>query len=185
MNETRHIELNANNHEKKEKVINYKIIIWSVFLFLVLTIGIFLILYVDYRNKENKNIINEFNSGELSESKNSNDMQNIIDLINIQKYDQAIIAIDKQIEQQPTAALYFYKGIAYLNSGKYDKCIDAYDKSIELNPNNIYAYLNKADCLVDLGNYKEAINVIDKALNIDPENNILLNKKAIFESYIK
>jgi len=185
MRESRHIELNTNNNQEKEKIINYKIIIWSVFLFLILTIGIFLILYVDYRNKENKNIINEFNKGVLSESKNNSDMQNIINLINTKKYDEAIIAIDKQIEQQPTAALYFYKGIAYLNSGRYEKCIDAYNKSIELNPNNIYAYLNKADCLADLENYKEAASVIDQALAIDPGNNILLNKRTIFESYIK
>jgi len=77
MRESRHIELNTNNNQEKEKIINYKIIIWSVFLFLILTIGIFLILYVDYRNKENKNIINEFNKGVLSESKNNSDMQNI------------------------------------------------------------------------------------------------------------
>lgn len=198
--------LEFGDQKPKEKIFSYKIIIWTIFGVLVLASIVFLVLFIDYKNKENKDIVNEFNgstnntqdkkldvngNNNTVEQKNTEDsgntaqLQNAIDLINAQKYDEAIIAIDAEIAKEPTAALYFNKGIAYLNSGRYEECIAAYDECLKLAPKNVYAYLNKSICLANINEYKKALSQIDYALELDPENQLLINKKIFLEPLAK
>ena len=53
----------------KENFLNYKIFIWTVFGFLILSISIFLILFINYKNKQNDLIIDEFSDINLNQNK--------------------------------------------------------------------------------------------------------------------
>lgn len=192
--------------DSKQKVFNYKIIIWTIFGVLVLGTVVFFVLFVDYKNKENKKTIDEFGNANVDVTQNktldtngnaiinpnaaeekvaSEKLQAVVDLINSQKYEEAISAINREIAIKPTANLYFNKGIAYLNSGRYEECVAAYDECLELSPKNVYAYLNKAICLANLNEYKKALVQIDYALELDPENQLLINKKVFLEPLAK
>lgn len=204
MKETRSVEFNNNDKKPKEKILNYKIIIWTIFGFLILASIVFLALFINYKNKENKNVISEFDNSDTTQNKTldvngnktsygenneesqaSSKLQNAIDLINAQKYDEAITILDEEISKNPTANLYFNKGIAYLNSNRYEECVAAYDECLKLSPKNVYAYLNKAICLANVGEYKKALTQIDYALELDPENQLLINKKVFLEPLAK
>lgn len=190
--------------QPKEKVFNYKIVIWTIFGVLVLSSVVFLVLFIDYKNKENKGVVEDFdninitqnnkldsngnkisNENNTVETETSGQLQSAIDLINSQKYDEAIVLLDEEISKNPTANLYFNKGIAYLNSSRYEECIAAYDECLKLAPKNVYAYLNKAICLANIGEYKKALVQIDYALELDPENQLLINKKVFLEPLAK
>jgi len=90
------------------------------------------------------------------------------------KYDDALKALDKAIELNPsitTAYTAWIRKGSMLNAQmKYGEAIAAYDKAIVLNPKLADAWYNKGLTLGNLGKYDEAIQAFNKAIEIDPKN---------------
>jgi len=181
--------------DKKDKFFlkeffNYKTFMWGALLVLSIAIISFLILYIRERNIQNKKLIEDFSTNNSEEEKQeinviSANLKSAINLINAQKYGEAITVLDSEIAKKPTFNLYFNKGIALLNSGKYEECINVNDEAIKIEPNNVYGYLNKSICLTSLFKYTEAVSVLDYALIISPDNKLLKEKRDDIFSLIK
>jgi len=104
---------------------------------------------------------------------------------NMNAIDEEIRLIDLEIAKNPTAGLYFNKGVAYLNSFRYQDCIDTFTKSLEMDSSNSYAYLNRAYCLSSLSKYQEALNDLNKGLEINPNDYLLKERKIQVEESLK
>ena len=92
------------------------------------------------------------------------------ELMNSEKYDEAIKAYDVAIEINPhDSKAWYYKGVALSELGMPDEALKAYDKVIKINPNNSDAWTNKGLTLTTSGKYDEAIKAYDKAIEINPQ----------------
>ncbi len=88
-------------------------------------------------------------------------------------FDEALVALDKALELNPTSALiYFSKAAAFFSKGDVESAYDNFSKSIELDKNMIDAYYNRA--LIVLSNKqsdKDAIKTAEadlaKAVELD------------------
>ena len=113
--------------------------------------------------------------------------------LNTEKYDEAMVFLNKGIEENPDNAQYYaLAGIIYDNQNQRDKAFEMYDKSVSLDPNNglgnFYlgrAYAAKAGDLSDAytGNdydsykvrelyplYNKAKDYLEKAYEVDENN---------------
>ncbi len=77
--------------------------------------------------------------------------------------------IDKS-SQKPNVNFYMTYGFTALMNKDFLKAIANYDKAIELMPDNIDAYLMKAQCFVEMHNYQKACATLIKALAVQPAN---------------
>ncbi|MFC1983005.1 tetratricopeptide repeat protein [Chloroflexota bacterium] len=96
-------------------------------------------------------------------------IQNGISLLKQDKYEQAIIELDKAIEldlSRPPA--YFYRGIAYGKKGEHDNAIEDFTSAITLNPTGVPARYNRGFNYQQLGEYDKAIADYSQAINLDP-----------------
>ncbi len=97
--------------------------------------------------------------------------QNEVDLLILNKnYEQAIQAINKQIEVKPEASLYFKKGIIYGELQNYQEALNAYSEALILDPNNIEILSEMAENLSTLGNQMDAEKFFKKAIQLNPDN---------------
>jgi tetratricopeptide (TPR) repeat protein len=93
-----------------------------------------------------------------------------IDLINEDKYNEAIQALDKAIEINPRYPdAWHNRGNALYYQGEYGAAINAYDRAIEINPQYAEAWYNKGLAVQNLGDKNEAIKAFDKAIEINPQ----------------
>lgn len=52
----------------------------------------------------------------------------------------------------------------------YVQALAAYDTAIALDPNNLFAYTNKALALIELKGYAEALTVADQAIRVNGQH---------------
>ena len=97
-------------------------------------------------------------------------------LILNKKYDEALIKIEQQISQTPTAQIYFKKGVVFSNLQKYQEAVKAFSEALKFQPDNIEIISELAEDLSILGNQQDAITYYKKALKIEP-NNLALKAK--------
>lgn len=103
--------------------------------------------------------------------------QDEIDLLILnKKYDEALAKIEQQISQNPTAQIYFKKGVVFGNLQKYQEAVKAFSEALKLEPDNIEIISELAEDLSILGNQQDAITYYKKALTIEP-NNLALKAK--------
>ncbi|MDD1752717.1 MAG: tetratricopeptide repeat protein [Methanotrichaceae archaeon] len=92
-----------------------------------------------------------------------------IDLVKLNKYDEAIKAFDEALDLDPmSATAWSGKGTALQKLGKDDEAITAFDKALDLDPMSATAWSGKGYVLQKLGKDDEAITAFDKALDLDP-----------------
>ncbi|HVO67006.1 MAG TPA: tetratricopeptide repeat protein [Syntrophales bacterium] len=85
------------------------------------------------------------------------------------KYNEAINAFDKAIEQNPRDAVaYNNRGAAYGQLGNYKQQIEDSNKAIELNPEDAVAYNNRGVAHGELGDYEQEIEDCTKAIELNP-----------------
>ena len=73
---------------------------------------------------------------------------------------------EKKIEEK-TADEWFDLGI---NTQNPEKKVEYFTKALEINPEDSFAWYNKAGAFLLLERYEDAIACYDKALEIDPNN---------------
>ena len=63
---------------------------------------------------------------------------------------------------------YYKKGLSLAKIEDYEEAAKYFDKAIQLDPNNILAWISKANALTELGDEEEARACFDKVRTIDP-----------------
>ena len=112
-------------------------------------------------------------------------------LILNKKYEQAVQEIDKRLEINPTADLYFKKGVVLGNLQNYQESINALSKALALNPDNIEILTEMAENLSTVGNQEDAEEYFFKTVQLNPQNltlkaklgKVYINQKKIKEAY--
>ena len=108
-------------------------------------------------------------SASAADVKPSNWVDRGVALVMEGKYDEAIKAFDKAIEQNPKDAVaYNNRGAAYGQIGNYKQQIEDSNKAIELNPGDAVAYNNRGVAHGELGDYEQEIKDCSKAIEINP-----------------
>ena len=92
-----------------------------------------------------------------------------IDLVKLNKYDEAIKAFDEALDLDPmSATAWSGKGTALQKLGKDDEAITAFDKALDLDPMSATAWSGKGYILQKLGKDDEGVHAYDKAFQLDP-----------------
>jgi tetratricopeptide (TPR) repeat protein len=103
--------------------------------------------------------------------------QEEIDLLILNKnYKEAITLIEQQINQNPTADLYFKKGLILSSLQNYQDAVNLFSEALKLQPDNPEIISEMAEGLAILGNYKEASPYFQKSVKLQPENLTLAAK---------
>ena len=97
--------------------------------------------------------------------------QENIDLLILNKnYGEALLLIEHQIKQNPSAELYFKKGQVLNGLQNYQEAVKAFSSASDLQPNNPEILSEMAEGLSVLGNYYDANLYFQKAAKIQPGN---------------
>ena len=70
---------------------------------------------------------------------------------------------------------YYRKGLSLAKIEDYEEASKYFDKAIQIDPNNILAWISKANALIELGNEEGAKACVDKVKAIDPNYPSLSN----------
>jgi tetratricopeptide (TPR) repeat protein len=97
-------------------------------------------------------------------------------LILNKKYDEALLLLDRKLQESPSADLYFKKGLIYNSLQNYQAALNSYSEALQLEPNNAEIMGEMAEGLSVLGNNQDAIEFFKKAINVDPGNLVLAGK---------
>jgi tetratricopeptide (TPR) repeat protein len=71
-------------------------------------------------------------------------------------------------KQESVSEEYYKKGLSLAKIEDYKEAAKYFDKAIQLDPNNILAWISKANALTELGNEEEAKACYDRIRTIDP-----------------
>lgn len=118
--------------------------------------------------------------------------QDKIDLLMLNKnYNEALLQINQQIEQNPSVNLYFKKGLVFNSLQNYQEALNAFSKALQLDPNNSEIMGEMAEDLSVLGNQQDAEMYFKNAIDLEPENftlkaklgRVYINQKKIKPAY--
>jgi len=92
-------------------------------------------------------------------------------LVQLKRYDKALISYDKAIGIAPTQAqAWMSRGEALRLSENFDEALKSYDKATELEPKYAWAWLSRGDILRRLGRNEEALQTYDRAIALEAAN---------------
>jgi len=93
----------------------------------------------------------------------------------------AWIYFNLAIEMEPDqpAKVYMHRGYAFQLDGAYIQAIDDYKMVIALDPTNSAAYLNAANCSVNISQFQEALAYYDSAAQLNPQNDKVLTGRGV------
>lgn len=118
--------------------------------------------------------------------------QNKIDLLILnKKYNDALEQIDIQLNKDPSAQLYFKKGLINNNLQNYQGALSFFSAALQLEPNNAEILTEMAEGLSILGNNFDAVTFFKKAIDLEPDNltlsgklgRVYINQKKIKAAY--
>jgi tetratricopeptide (TPR) repeat protein len=93
-----------------------------------------------------------------------------VDLAYEGKYDEALVSIDRALDENAHFTLALVTKAGILNAlGRYAEAIDAADQALALDPGQAAAWNNKAFALNQQGRYAEGLTAADTAVSLDPE----------------
>jgi tetratricopeptide (TPR) repeat protein len=93
-----------------------------------------------------------------------------VDLAYEGKYDEALISIDRALEENAHFTLALVTKAGILNAlGRYPEAIDAADQALALDPGQAAAWNNKAFALNQQDRYAEGLAAADTAVSLDPD----------------
>jgi len=102
--------------------------------------------------------------------------------IKLEKFDQALLCLNKLIELNPENVKFYFQKASILGSEKlqrYDEAIVYYDMVLKIQKTFYAAYLGKGIALACLHKYDEADECYDKAIELYPKDPWIYSNKAI------
>lgn len=88
----------------------------------------------------------------------------------LDRFEEALICIDKSIEEDPTDVLSFCdksRILSYLD--RDDEALDTINQAAEIDESNYYLYHSKAQIFKNLGRYEEALECYKYSTELDPD----------------
>ena len=105
-------------------------------------------------------------------------------LAELERYDESIIAFQKEIEKYPNNPdVYYNLGISYIKKGDNQDALKAFNGAIKINPKDPESHFQKGLVLFYMNNYLEAIPEFQFCISMNYKN--LFSYKNICISYIK
>ncbi|NYT16809.1 MAG: tetratricopeptide repeat protein [Methanomicrobiales archaeon] len=93
-----------------------------------------------------------------------------VDLAYEGKYSEALVSIDRALEENAQFTLALVTKAGILNAlGRYPEAIDAADQALSLDPGQAAAWNNKAFALNQQDRYSEGLAAADTAVSLDPD----------------
>ena len=87
------------------------------------------------------------------------------------RYDEALVEIDKAIDERPTYAQgHMTRGTILRRMGKYEGALRSFERAIDLEPKNGRAYGLAGAALLRLDRPKDAAESLQKAIVLDPKD---------------
>ena len=77
--------------------------------------------------------------------------------------------------------VFYFRGLALLNTDQADKAIDDFDRAIALDPYFSDAFLNRGNAFEKKGEFEKAINNFDRAIALNPSYEAYFNRGITFE----
>jgi tetratricopeptide (TPR) repeat protein len=103
--------------------------------------------------------------------------QEKIDLLILKRnYEEALQQIEKHIQKQPDANLFFKKGLVMNHLQNYQESVKSFSLALEFEPENPEILAELADALSILGNYHDATPYYERAVGLQ-SGNLSLNGK--------
>lgn len=91
-------------------------------------------------------------------------------LILNRKYEEALLQLDKRIQKQADANLFYKKGLVMNSLQNYQEAIKAFYSALELDYENFDILAELADALSILGNHQDATPYYERAASLQPDN---------------
>ena len=102
-----------------------------------------------------------------------------IALLNVKKFDEAILTFDRIIEIDSTdATAYDNKAFALASLGKNNEALKFNDKAVKISSSDPTIFVNLSHTLSNLGKYSEALQACESAIKLDPNYAKAWNNKA-------
>lgn len=77
--------------------------------------------------------------------------------------------------------VYYFRGLAFLNTDQFDKAIEDFDMAVSLEPYFSDAFLNRGNAFEKIGKFDKAIENFDKAIALRPSYEAYFNRGMTFE----
>lgn len=98
------------------------------------------------------------------------------------KLAEAILFLDKAIEEEPTNAIYYSeRGVCFLNIEQYGKALGDMNTSVKLDPDYSYRYASRGFVKDRMGDTKGGIADYEIAVKLDPEDSIAYNNLGLLQ----
>lgn len=90
--------------------------------------------------------------------------------------DKAMQLIDRQIADQPSADLFYKKGIILSGKQQYQDAVTAFKSALNIDPDHTGSLTELAECLAIIGNNTDASVYLEKAVRLNPADLVLAGK---------
>jgi len=98
------------------------------------------------------------------------------------KLAEAILFLDKAIDEEPTSAIYYSeRGVCFLNTEQYGKALADMNTSVKLDPDYAYRYASRGFVKDRMGDTKGGIEDYEIAIKLDPEDSITYNNLGLLQ----
>jgi tetratricopeptide (TPR) repeat protein len=98
------------------------------------------------------------------------------------KLAEAILFLDKAIEEEPTNAIYYSeRGVCFLNTEQYGRALGDMNTSVKLDPDYSYRYASRGFVKDRMGDTKGGIADYEIAVKLDPEDSIAYNNLGLLQ----
>lgn len=105
-----------------------------------------------------------------------------LDKIKEGKLAEAILFLDKAIEEEPSNPTYYSeRGVCYLNLGQNERALEDMNQSVTLDPNYAYRYASRAFVKDKMGDIEGGIADYEIAVRLDPEDAIAYNNLGLMQ----
>ena len=96
--------------------------------------------------------------------------EKVVDDLEAKLFNEAMLTVDKIIEEKPTSAIaYDLKGAILQKQGKLDEALNAFSKAVELEPDFAIAWYNFAQFEKNLGHFEKAKSYLDRAIDLQED----------------
>ena len=98
------------------------------------------------------------------------------------KLAEAILFLDKAIEEEPTNPVYVSeRGVCYLNLNQLGRALEDMNQSVKLEPNYSYRYASRAFVKDRMGDIEGGIADYEIAVKLDPDDAIAHNNLGLLQ----
>ncbi len=105
-----------------------------------------------------------------------------LDKIKDKKLAEAILFLDKAIEEEPNNPIYFSeRGVCYLNLDQTGRALEDMNQSVKLDPDYSYRYASRAFVKDRMGDIEGGIADYEIAVKLDPEDAIAHNNLGMLQ----